>query len=66
MRLLIPGLLDGEHSFRLEPLTERCTRFVQSESFRGVLVGPLSRQIDKTQLGMEHMNGALKLRAEGR
>ena len=36
-RLLIPGLLDGEHAFRLEERAGGC-RFRQTERFSGVLV----------------------------
>ncbi len=66
VRVLAPGVLDGVHSFRLEPLPAGRTRFTQVERFRGLLVRLLRRQIDKTQLGMEQMNGALKRRVEGR
>ncbi len=43
----MPGRLDGEHTFELEPLAEDRTRFIQSERFNGVLVGLLSRTLDK-------------------
>lgn len=66
VRVLVPGLLDGVHSFGLQPLPAGGTRFTQVERFRGLLVRLLGRQIDKTQLGMEQMNGALKRRVEGR
>src|SRR5918995_1089622 len=65
-RLLLPGLFDGEHSFRIEPLEGGRTRFTQSERFSGVLVGLLGGALAKTQLGFEQMNAALKLRVEAR
>lgn len=63
-RFLVPGLFDGEHSFRLEQLPGGRTRFTQAERFRGVLVGLAGGTLEKTQLGFEEMNRALKQRAE--
>jgi hypothetical protein len=63
-RLLVPGLFDGEHSFRLEELADGRTRLTQAERFRGLLVGPLGGTLEKTRLGFEQMNRALKQRAE--
>ncbi|MEA2131661.1 MAG: hypothetical protein QOJ85_4552 [Solirubrobacteraceae bacterium] len=65
-RFLVPGLFDGEHSFRLEELAGGRTRLTQAERFRGLLVGPLSGTLEKTRLGFEQMNRALKQRAEAR
>jgi hypothetical protein len=65
-RLLVPGLFDGEHSFRIEPLPGGRSRFVQSERFSGVLVRPLRKTLDRTLLGFEQMNGALKAEVEAR
>ncbi|WP_101295167.1 SRPBCC domain-containing protein [Halegenticoccus soli] len=64
--LFAPGLFDGEHRFALEPLNDGDrTRFVQSESFRGALAGPLARWLGPaTERGFREMNGALKERAE--
>jgi hypothetical protein len=63
-RLLIPGLFDGEHAFRLEERTGGC-RFRQTERFSGVLV-PLFGEglLEATRQGFEAMNAALKARAE--
>lgn len=36
------GLFDGEHAFRIVPAGPGRVRFVQEETFRGVLVPPLS------------------------
>lgn len=63
-RLGVPGIFDGEHSFRLERLADGGTRFVQAERFRGVLVGLFGATLEKTRLGFEQMNQALKQRAE--
>jgi hypothetical protein len=62
--LLVPGLLDGEHSFRLEALSEGRTRLTQAETFRGLLVGLFAGTLKKTQSGFAQMNVALKHRAE--
>ena len=60
----LPGIFDGEHSFRLEPMANGGTRFTQAERFRGVLVRLFGGTIEKTRLGFEEMNQALKQRAE--
>src|SRR5437763_169456 len=63
-RLLVPGLLDGEHAFRLEERAGGC-RFRQMARFSGVLV-PLfgAGLLEATRHGFEAMNAALKVRAE--
>jgi hypothetical protein len=61
-----PGLFDGEHAFRLESADGGSTRFVQSESFSGLLVPLLSGMLPNVQRGFEAMNAALKGRAEAR
>ena len=63
-RLLISGLFDGEHRFQLEPLLGGRTRFIQSERFSGILVRPLWEALERTRLGCEQMNQALKAEAE--
>lgn len=65
-RFLMPGLMDGEHSFIIEPLGDNQVRFVQSESFTGVLV-PLMSAIGvfkDAHIGFGEMNEALKQQAE--
>ncbi|TWS20621.1 SRPBCC domain-containing protein [Tsukamurella asaccharolytica] len=57
-RVLVPGLLDGEHSFRLEA-TAGGTRFTQAERFRGVLVPVVGASIDVAS-GFDAMNSALR------
>lgn len=64
-RLLLPGVFDGEHLFQIERLDDDRVRFVQSETFRGLLVPLLWRTLDRaTRRGFEEMNRALKARAE--
>lgn len=65
-RFLVRGLFDGEHRFEIEPLGDGRTRFVQSERFSGVLVGLFKTTLEKTQLGFQQMNAALKRRVEER
>src|SRR5690348_14839623 len=64
-RLIVRGLFDGEHAFRVEDRGHTC-RLHHSERFSGVLV-PLfgSSLLDATRQGFEAMNVALKARAEG-
>jgi hypothetical protein len=61
----LPGLFDGAHRFEVEGLSGGRTRFVQSESFCGLLVPLLRRSLrTNTLAGFEAMNRALKERAE--
>ena len=64
--LLVPGIFDGEHFFRLIPLDgDRGTLFTQGEQFRGLLVPLLRKSLDRgTRQGFEAMNQALKARVE--
>ena len=64
-KLFIQGLFDGEHVFEIEQLAENRVRFVQRESFRGLLTSLLLRMLkNDTRRGFEEMNAALKARAE--
>lgn len=63
--LLIPGIFDGEHQFRLESIEGDRTRFVQREDFGGLLAGLFLRLLrESTTEGFEVMNQALKERVE--
>jgi len=63
--LFVPGIFDGEHRFTLEQLDGERTRFVQAESFDGVLAGVLLRALGgSVGAGFRRMNEALKVRAE--
>jgi hypothetical protein len=63
-RLLLPGIFDGRHSFRLESLGAARTRLTQTEEFRGVLVPVAGGLLKHTVAGFEAMNLALRQRAE--
>jgi hypothetical protein len=64
---VIPGLFDGEHSLTLAPVGPQHTRFVQTETFRGVLVPLLGSIIAAgARRGFEAMNAALKQTIETR
>ncbi len=63
-RLLAPGLFTGEHVFLIEPVEAARVRFVQRERFGGILVPLMRKTLAATRTGFEHMNLALKSRAE--
>jgi hypothetical protein len=65
-RVIVPGVLDGEHFFKIEPLSGgRRTHFTHGERFTGLLVPFLRRSLQGgTRQGFEAMNGALKMRVE--
>lgn len=63
--LLIPGIFDGNHHFRLESINDNQVRFIHSENFSGILCVPLFSMIgDSTKAGFEDMNRALKEKCE--
>lgn len=58
-------LFSGEHGFRLEPIAVNRVRFVQDETFRGLLVPLYSRlRLPNTREGFDETNEALRDRAE--
>jgi hypothetical protein len=64
-KVLVQGILDGEHWFRLEPLGDGRTRLHHGETFDGVLVPMFGTPfLSATRKGFERMNAALKARAE--
>jgi hypothetical protein len=61
----MPGIFDGEHIFKIEPLDGERVRFLHEERFTGVFVPLVLRLVgDATRRGFEAMNLALKERAE--
>lgn len=62
-RLIVPGIFDGEHWFRLESV-EDGTHLVQGENFSGLLPPLLGKVITRAEQGFRELNLALKERAE--
>src|SRR3954471_14267538 len=55
-KLLVPGLFDGEHYFRLAANDRGSTLFTQGECFTGLLVPLFRRALDRgTRPGFEAM-----------
>jgi hypothetical protein len=65
-RLVMPGVFDGEHELRLEPTPDGGTRFVQRETFTGLLVPMMPGVLADTATGFAAMNTALRDRAVAR
>lgn len=64
-KLLMPGIFDGTHGFRIEELGPNQVRFVNYESFKGLLSGMIMKKIHAdTEVGFEKMNQELKTQAE--
>ena len=65
--LWLPGIFDGEHFFKIEPLDHgHRSRLIHGERFAGLLVPLLRNNLDRgTRAGFDAMNHALKARVEG-
>jgi hypothetical protein len=59
-RLWLPGVFDGEHSFKLSPIEGGATRLVQAERFSGALVPFVGAVVRRTVNDFERLNDALK------
>ena len=66
--LMVPGIFDGEHRFRIEEAGPGRVRFVQSERFGGILLPFLWRKIRDggTAKGFRAMNEAIARRVAER
>jgi hypothetical protein len=64
--VLFPGLFDGTHVFRIEPVGTSACDLLQSESFSGILAPLVTGGgfRDSVLAGFSAMNAALKARAE--
>lgn len=63
--VLPPNLFRGERSFVIEPVGPDQVRFVNRETFNGLLVPLQAKSIDSnSRHGFEEMDKALKSRAE--
>ena len=63
-KLFIKGLLDGEHQFKLVDHRNGTTTFVHAETFSGLLVSLLKKNLTNTKSSFEEMNMELKEMAE--
>ena len=63
-RFLMPHLLDGEHRFTLYPLADGSTRLVHSETFHGILLPIMRKQLSLITTDFEKMNTALQARVK--
>lgn len=62
---LLPGVFDGEHYFKIEPVAQGRVCFIHGEKFSGILVGLAKSKLDGgTKSGFIAMNQALKVLAE--
>lgn len=66
-QLLVPGLFDGEHYFKIGESKTGRVLFTHGETFSGLLASMVFRGEMKqaTEAGFEQMNRALKARAQG-
>lgn len=63
--VLVPGLLDGEHAFRIDPAGDGTVRLIQAETFTGLLARLAAPGLPALREGFGAMNRALKARVEG-
>ncbi len=65
-QVLIPGLFDGEHYFKIEEIPEGGVRFIYGERFRGILALLFWSSVEPgTKQGFQEMNEALRSMSEG-
>lgn len=63
--LLVPGLFDGQHYFKLEDIRPGQVKLTQGENFKGLLSGMVLKKIgDETKMKFIAMNNAIKVKAE--
>lgn len=64
-RVIIPGLFNGEHYFRIDALRAGGSEIIHGERFSGLFVYALKGYLDRTvRAGFIEMNQALKSRVE--
>lgn len=63
--VIIPGIFDGEHHFQLVDLGDGKVKFIQKETFSGILVPFMQSMLENnTKRGFIAMNEKLKTRCE--
>lgn len=64
-KLLLKGIFDGHHRFKIIQFNEQQCEFIHCEEFTGILVPFLKKKLQKDTLdGFIKMNEALKARVE--
>jgi hypothetical protein len=62
--LVVPGIMDADHRFRLVPVASARTRLEQDETLRGLLIPVGGSIVAQIRQGCEAMADALRARAE--
>lgn len=63
--LIVPGLFDGQHYFKLEDIRPGQVKLTHGENFKGLFSGMILRKIgDETKTKFIAMNNAIKQKAE--
>jgi len=64
-KLLLTGIFDGEHVFKIQEISENKVKFIQSEKYKGILVPIIWNGMEPgVNQGFQVMNKALKQIAE--
>lgn len=63
-KLGFKGVFDGEHYFILEKVDDCRTKLIHGEIFSGLLTFLLSKTLEKTHIGFQLMNEAIKKECE--
>lgn len=63
-KLIVNGIFDGEHFFKIESLGDNQTRFIHGEKFSGILVALMGKMLDRTKDGFQLMNESIKKECE--
>ena len=66
-RIIMPGIVDGKHSFEVIPLENGKVKFIQYEKFSGILSGIMVKKYGtETKENFIKMNVALKIYVESK
>ncbi len=66
-RFIMPGIVDGKHSFEVIPLEHGKVKFIQYEKFSGILSGTMVKKYGtETKENFTKMNVALKIYVESK
>lgn len=63
-KLVVKGIFDGEHYFKLVDLGGDQTKLIHGENFGGILLPLMGKILSNTKLGFQLMNESLKKECE--